>query len=115
MTRIGTRPDDDFGVRDPARSAVSASAMTVNRDFSTIRWFGEGWGGPICDQSTHIGTPVGWICPQCQQHIEERDSGVTISHGGDPGPYMFKQDPEGWYVAPYHLFCFAVILGMRWD
>ena len=43
-----------------------------------MRWFGEHWGAPVCDDSEHVPTPVGRRCGSCDKLIEEGDRGFLI-------------------------------------
>lgn len=61
-----------------------------------MKWFGETWHAPICEDDRHVETPVGQSCFECHEPITERDHGLII-------PYLGKAaDSE----EPWHLDCF---------
>jgi hypothetical protein len=31
-----------------------------------MRWFGESWGAPVCEDAEHVATPVGCECFECE-------------------------------------------------
>jgi hypothetical protein len=65
---------------------------------ATMRWFGESWGAPICEECPHEETPVGEDCIHCHVTVLPGDQGVFYANGP---------------VA--HLEClFRAVLGPRW-
>lgn len=40
-----------------------------------MRWFGEHWGAPVCDECERCSVPVGESCLQCGKPIAATDSG----------------------------------------
>ena len=85
---------------------------------STIKWFGESWGAPICEIAKHTQTPLGTSCAHgCGHSIRPGDIGVLIpaptawpSEQNDTVVYD-KQYPYVPHVA-YHLVCFFDEIGM---
>jgi len=66
-----------------------------------MKWFGENWGAPICEDLLHIETPVDKVCGFCNEPIREGDRGVVMPfHGGE--------DSE---MAAHHR-CFMKALGI---
>lgn len=42
------------------------------------RWFGPTWAAPINDKRYKIRVPVGTLCLQCKQRVEDGDRGVAM-------------------------------------
>lgn len=49
-----------------------------------MKWFGESWGAPVCEDETHIEIPVGESCGYCDEPIAEGDQGLRMPFVGDP-------------------------------
>lgn len=62
-----------------------------------MMWFGDDWGGEICQEAFHDATPVGEICLWCEEEIEEGDRGVIQA--------VLKMTNE-FETRPQHLNCF---------
>jgi hypothetical protein len=43
---------------------------------TSIKWFGEAQGRPICDE--RVATPTGRLCSWCDEPIEAADQGVVV-------------------------------------
>ncbi len=43
-----------------------------------MKWFGEDWGAPCCDERDHVPTPTGEICLGCGRVIEPGAAGFLI-------------------------------------
>jgi hypothetical protein len=43
-----------------------------------MRWFGESWGAPVCEDTAHADTPVGEECDACPEPIEGDDQGFLL-------------------------------------
>lgn len=79
------------------------------KPYGTVRWFGESWGAPVCEQANHIETPVGMPCGG-HEHlhstpdswlIHEHDQGITVPYHG----------AEGISTIAYHLDCWLHEIG----
>jgi hypothetical protein len=51
-----------------------------------MRWFGESWGAPVCQEAEHVDTPVDHACLYCGQMIDEDDSGFEMPYLSEEGP-----------------------------
>ena len=58
-----------------------------------MKWFGDNWGAPVCDEKTHVETPTNAQCTYCSEPIEKDDRGVLI-------PYIGSD-----VHIPYHIDC----------
>ena len=67
-----------------------------------MKWFGHQWNAPICEDSTHIETPVGQQCFWCEKPIIASDVGVVLPHLGE------TESTE----EPWHLYCLQTSLGV---
>lgn len=56
-------------------------------------WFGESWGAPMCEPDEHAPTPVGVLCFQCEEAVEEGDKGVLMRSGDEE--IIARLDPDG--------------------
>jgi hypothetical protein len=84
----------------------------MSDDLGTVRWFGESWGAPMCEEATHIYTPVGMVC-EGHNHmhpfggrspfIEEGDQGITL-------PYIPSEGAV--QRIAYHLDCWLHEIGV---
>jgi hypothetical protein len=43
-----------------------------------MMWFGESWGAPVCEPEQHTATPVGRICVECDNPVEDGDTGFVM-------------------------------------
>jgi hypothetical protein len=74
-----------------------------------MAWFGESWGAPICEETSHEPTPVGVLCMNCEERIEADDRGVITPQLGldetavrlDPAALLFDGQPR----VAQHLEC----------
>lgn len=66
-----------------------------------MRWFGESWGAPICDESQHCLTPDGEVCPVCHRSIRQGDQGFEL-------PYVREGEEDDTFS--YHLACLLRVL-----
>ena len=46
-----------------------------------MRWFGESWDAPVCEEGEHVPTPTG-ACGICDAAIRERDQGLILVRYG---------------------------------
>lgn len=68
-----------------------------------VRWFGESWGAPVCeDLEDRRPTPVGEACMQCGEPIAEASRGLLIVHVDREGPARYR---------PHHLACYLRSIG----
>ncbi len=42
-----------------------------------MKWFGESWGAPCCEEDEHVPTPVGELCARCKEMICAGEQGVV--------------------------------------
>ena len=71
-----------------------------------MRWFGEDWGAPVCEDGEHAPTPVGAKCGSCGELIEEGDRGFLLPHL-DRG-FIVRE--------PWHFTCLMEdVLGPEWQ
>ena len=68
-------------------------------------WFGESWGAPVNEEGQHLPTPVGDLCVECAQKIEETDQGMLIPFAGMTPMVLMG----------YHLTCFLSTILPRRD
>lgn len=57
-------------------------------------WFGPSWGAPVCDPVSHVDTPVGSPCCECDVAIVDGDSGFRLPYTSTGG------------LLTYHRVCF---------
>lgn len=50
-----------------------------------MRWFGEDWGAPVCEEAEHVDTPVDNQCLYCPHPIDEGDVGFEMPYLGRAG------------------------------
>lgn len=67
-----------------------------------MRWFGEHWGAPICDEADRADVPVGRPCLGCSQSITPGTDGLLI-------PLVADTVTE----EPWHLDCFLRNVGIE--
>jgi hypothetical protein len=65
-------------------------------------WFGASWGAPVCDEATHLPTPVGDLCTECMVEIIDGDRGMLIPFAG--------MTPA--VLSSFHLGCFLRTVGV---
>lgn len=71
---------------------------------NSIRWFGDHWGAPICDDAEQIAVPDGEVCPGgCNRTIRPGEQGLSI-------PYLHE---KGWGHLAWHLDCFLRSVGVK--
>lgn len=68
------------------------------------KWFGKSWGAPVCEDSPHVETPEGALCPYCTKTIGPDDSGLII-------PYI-RDFSEPATDEPWHIDCWRKSLGI---
>jgi hypothetical protein len=62
-----------------------------------MKFFGEPWNAPVCEDTPQAPTPVGELCLDCDKPIRDGDQGLLIPFAPtDRAPYM----------APHHRRCF---------
>lgn len=69
---------------------------------SSVRWFGQSWGAPICDPDDHAPTPVDAPCARCWEPLDADARGVLIPH----------LEPDGFRERPWHINCFLESIGV---
>ena len=67
-----------------------------------MKWFGEPWGAPVCEEATHVETPIGVPCLECEQPVEADDRGVIL-------PFLSMEEMT---ESTFHLGCFLDSLGI---
>lgn len=72
----------------------------TEEDLGTVRWWGESWGAPVCDERIHIPTPVREKCAECGRLIHEGHRGASIL-------YVATGEYQHW-----HLGCSLRALGV---
>lgn len=70
-----------------------------------MRWFGKDWGAPVNESCEQAPRPVGELCLDCREPIEEGDDGFLI-------PFMSMDGGQG--EKPHHYRCFVEqVIGVR--
>jgi hypothetical protein len=69
-----------------------------------MRWFGESWRAPVCEDVAHEETPVGAVCLGCEARIELGAQGVTMPAVAADGSV---------HTAAFHLACIRSSLGIE--
>jgi hypothetical protein len=64
-----------------------------------VKWFGEHWGGAVCNETPHVETPVGALCAWCGEAFVEGDQGLFIDNVSE-GQGVEAND------VPFHRNCF---------
>jgi hypothetical protein len=67
-----------------------------------MKWFGETWKAPICEDVEHVETPAGQPCFYCCEPFVFGSCGVMISH-------VDRTVIE----RPWHFDCFTRFLGVQ--
>lgn len=78
--------------------------MTTAAPEGNVRWFGESWGAPVCDDpAAQIPTPTDVTCTRCDGEIAEDDQGIALPFASAPGrPWT---DRAGQTKLAWHLDC----------
>jgi len=66
-----------------------------------LNWFGQSWGAFVCQEATHVKTPVGELCVSCNLPILEGSEGFVTPVIGGPLPVN------------WHRLCFLRQLGLN--
>jgi hypothetical protein len=69
-----------------------------------VRWFGQHWGAPCCDDTNAVPTPVGEPCCLCRKPILVGDDGFLSLYFG-------AKDPP--HIRPIHYNCELLNLGAQ--
>ena len=71
-----------------------------------MRWFGEDWNAPVCEEGEQVETPFGQPCEDCKRPIEQGDQGIVLVSYEDHIVRDF----------PVHLDCLMGMVGVfrRW-
>lgn len=75
--------------------AIESPAPPSERINLTTLFFGERWDAPIVDEATPTPTPVGKLCYQCSEPVENGDRGFirTTVRMGDDGKLVGSAEP----------------------
>jgi len=68
-----------------------------------MKWFGDAYGAEYEDDTPHTPTPVGAICPRCDEAIGPRDSGLTMMWNGEEKPLHYECHLRGIIGGVNHL------------
>jgi len=68
-----------------------------------MRYFGEPWDAPVCNEGEQVPTPVGSQCEQCHKAIEDGDRGLML--------VMYSEERD----FPVHLSCLFNSIGLEFD
>jgi hypothetical protein len=68
----------------PRRERAGRQATAARRG-GVVKWFGESWGAPICDDTQHVETPDGEACPVCSHSIRPGDQGFELPFTHEDG------------------------------
>lgn len=72
-----------------------------------VRWFGETWDAPICEDGYQVESPLGEVCLYCEGVIEDGERGVlTAASPSIEGTFRWWIGGHEVYVAAYHIDCF---------
>lgn len=74
-----------------------------------MRWFGESWGAPVCEETQHVETPDGEACPVCGRSIRMGDQGFELPYSHDGASW---DEPD---LLAYHKDCLLRNIGIRVD
>jgi hypothetical protein len=66
-----------------------------------MKWFGESWGAPVCDEGEQVEVPLDWLCERCGVEFGEGDQGVVL--------VCYEKEETRDY--PLHLFCLLDSVG----
>jgi hypothetical protein len=82
--------------------------MEPNDDIGTVRWFGEPWGAPVCeDPRARILTPLEVPCAFCGTAFRHGDQGVSIQmvFGSAEEAEAYAGAHQGRTVLDHHREC----------
>ena len=65
-----------------------------------MKWFGQGWGAPICDIRTKTIVPTWLCCTECDKKFKGDDQGLLLPN------------QEGKHIVAYHVVCFLRAVGV---
>ena len=68
-----------------------------------MKWFGRSWNAPVCGENAAVATPIGAVCPECEQQIGETDQGFILP----------SFDGRTTSERAYHRLCFNKALGIE--